>query len=299
MAGQLEQARARLIHLTRLATWLTVARKMAHELKNSLTPIRLTTEEIASRRGAADAVFLEQASQIVADEVNTLERRVRAFSELASEPPVVPSEIDVNAMLEERVCLLKSAHPEVVYELRLAPERPKALSTITASQWSEVSRPSAARSNPGPRAPALQPPLNERRLDRTGRHDEHALPGKAGHGVGGHHYRCFIRLRQRERAGECRSAMSHALDVDFAAHGGNESERNRKAKAGAAEAAVGARVGLLEFLEHRGIRPGSRLKVMERNYDQTLTLTTGQGTVSLGPAASEKVWLTPASKSKH
>jgi DtxR family Mn-dependent transcriptional regulator len=57
--------------------------------------------------------------------------------------------------------------------------------------------------------------------------------------------------------------------------------------------------GLLEFLEHRGIRPGARLKVMERNYDQTLTLNTDQGTVSLGPAASERVWLTPATKSKH
>ena len=127
MAAQLQQARERLIHLTRLATWQALARKMAHEVKNSLTPIRLTVEEIASRRGAVDVAFLEQASQIVADEVNTLERRVRAFSEFASEPPVVPAEIDVNAMLEERVCLLKSAHPEVAYQLRLAPDRPRAM----------------------------------------------------------------------------------------------------------------------------------------------------------------------------
>jgi two-component system nitrogen regulation sensor histidine kinase NtrY len=127
MAAQLQDARERLINVTRLATWQALARKMAHEVKNSLTPIRLTMEEIASRRGATDAAFLEQASQIVADEVNTLERRVRAFSEFASEPPVVPAEIDVNAMLEERVCFLKSAHPEVVYELRLAAERPKAV----------------------------------------------------------------------------------------------------------------------------------------------------------------------------
>jgi len=55
--------------------------------------------------------------------------------------------------------------------------------------------------------------------------------------------------------------------------------------------------GLLEFLEHRGIRPGAKLKVQERNYDQTLTIATPQGTISLGPAASEKVWLT-ASRSK-
>lgn len=57
--------------------------------------------------------------------------------------------------------------------------------------------------------------------------------------------------------------------------------------------------GLLEFLEHRGVRPGAKLKVQERNYDQTLTLTTPKGTVSLGPAASEKVWLTAVAKFKH
>src|SRR5438270_1822085 len=57
--------------------------------------------------------------------------------------------------------------------------------------------------------------------------------------------------------------------------------------------------GLLEFLEHRGVRPGARLRVLERNYDQTLTLSTPAGTVSLGPAASERVWLTAVSRSKH
>jgi DtxR family Mn-dependent transcriptional regulator len=57
--------------------------------------------------------------------------------------------------------------------------------------------------------------------------------------------------------------------------------------------------GLLEFLEHRGIRPGARLRVVERNYDQTLTLTTTEGTVSLGPAASERVWLSATSKTRH
>src|SRR5579863_4078410 len=57
--------------------------------------------------------------------------------------------------------------------------------------------------------------------------------------------------------------------------------------------------GLLEFLEHRGIRPGAKLKVLERNYDQTLTLTTPQGAVSLGPAASERVWLSQSARPKH
>ena len=40
---------------------------------------------------------------------------------------MIPSEIDVNAMVEERVCLLKAAHPEVAYELHLTPELPRAV----------------------------------------------------------------------------------------------------------------------------------------------------------------------------
>src|SRR5436190_23007595 len=55
--------------------------------------------------------------------------------------------------------------------------------------------------------------------------------------------------------------------------------------------------GLLEFLEHRGIRPSAKLRVVERNYDQTVTISTAAGTVSLGPAASERVWITAASRS--
>ena len=121
--------------------------------------------------------------------------------------------------------------------------------------------------------------------------------------------------------------LEHAVSPDFEAkllaklgsagacpHGNlsemeNSASRRRRGLVLLAEAEVGTQYsvsgiyerdrGLLESLEHRGIRPGAKLKVAERNYDQTLTLTTQQGTVSLGPAASERVWLSPASKSKH
>ena len=48
---------------------------------------------------------------------------------------------------------------------------------------------------------------------------------------------------------------------------------------------------LLEFLEARGIRPGAKVRLIERNYDQTLTLSTSTGNVSLGVPAAERVWL--------
>jgi DtxR family transcriptional regulator, Mn-dependent transcriptional regulator len=48
---------------------------------------------------------------------------------------------------------------------------------------------------------------------------------------------------------------------------------------------------LLEFLEERGVRPGARLQVTGRNYDQTLTLSTDAGMVSLGHLAAQRVWI--------
>lgn len=127
MANQLLHSRERLVYVTRLESWQALARKMAHEIKNSLTPIRLTMEEIGVRFASHDAGFLQQATQIVVDEVTSLERRVRAFTELGNEPPVCPRPIDINQLLEERIALLKTAHPEVDYSLRLAEERPCAM----------------------------------------------------------------------------------------------------------------------------------------------------------------------------
>ena len=124
MATRLQQSTDRLIYLGQIASWQTLARKMAHEVKNSLTPIRLTVEEMLARYHEADRAFMAQAADIVVDEIETLERRIRAFSEFATEPPVEPSEVDINSMVEERVALLKSAHPEVAYDCRLAASLP-------------------------------------------------------------------------------------------------------------------------------------------------------------------------------
>ena len=123
-AQELEQSRERLVWLTRLESWQALARKMAHEVKNSLTPIRLTMEEVVARREEGDAGFLEQAAQIVIEEVATLERRVRAFSDLAAEPPVHPAALDLNALVAERIALSKTANPDVLYSVRPAAEHP-------------------------------------------------------------------------------------------------------------------------------------------------------------------------------
>jgi two-component system nitrogen regulation sensor histidine kinase NtrY len=105
MALRLQESTERLVYLRQLESWQTLARKMAHEVKNSLTPIRLTVEEMLARYDEEDRGFMEQATQIVVDEIETLERRVRAFSQFA-------------------IAFLKTAHPDVAYDCRLADQVP-------------------------------------------------------------------------------------------------------------------------------------------------------------------------------
>lgn len=121
MAEQLRRNRERLVYLTQMSSWQSLARKTAHELKNSLTPIRLTIEEMLARQPPSDRAFMQQAVQIVVSEIETLEQRVRAFSEFASEPPVVVEAFDVDALIDERVALLGPAHPHTRYRVQRDP----------------------------------------------------------------------------------------------------------------------------------------------------------------------------------
>src|SRR5512139_1898288 len=125
-AAELQQNRDRLVYLTQVASWQLLARKMAHELKNSLTPIRLTVEEIAARQSSGDPEFYERAAAIVVDEVTSLERRVRAFSEFASEPEARPARLDLDAIVLERVQFLRGGHPGVAYQVSSSHDAPAA-----------------------------------------------------------------------------------------------------------------------------------------------------------------------------
>ncbi len=126
MGDELRRQRDRLVYLTQMSSWQSLARKTTHELKNSLTPIRLTVEEMLARQAPADRAFMEQAAQIVVSEIEALERWVRAFSEFASDPPAIPAVVDLNALVQERVALLQLRHPDTSYRFRLDSGEPRA-----------------------------------------------------------------------------------------------------------------------------------------------------------------------------
>lgn len=101
----LEQARAVEIESERLRAFGEVARRVAHEMKNPLTPIRLAVRQLA-RRAPPE---MQEELEVIAAESARLEAMARDFAELGRLPEGVASPVDLCELLEE---LLKNAVPD-------------------------------------------------------------------------------------------------------------------------------------------------------------------------------------------
>ena len=105
MLTEVQRSRARIEFLQRMGTWQEMARRLAHEIKNPLTPIQLAVEEVHARyRGDDDAfrAVLETTHGIVTEEVATLRRLVTEFSAFARLPRAELAEHDVCSFLREQ-----------------------------------------------------------------------------------------------------------------------------------------------------------------------------------------------------
>ena len=89
MVHDLRDSRTRIEYLRRIGAWQDFARRLAHEIKNPLTPIQLAAQEMAETYEGEDEVFqkkLQQARAIIEEEVATLRRLVGEFSAFAKLP---------------------------------------------------------------------------------------------------------------------------------------------------------------------------------------------------------------------
>ena len=109
------------------AAWTEVARRLAHEIKNPLTPIQLSAErlqhKLADRLGAADAEMLTRSTQTIVNQVSALKHMVDAFRQYARMPEPTRQEIEFNALLREVLTLYESLGAWI--HIELAPNLPR------------------------------------------------------------------------------------------------------------------------------------------------------------------------------
>jgi signal transduction histidine kinase len=102
MTGDLRDARERLLRAERIAAWQEIARRIAHEIKNPLTPIQLSIETLRRahhlKRPEFDEI-LEESTVTILEEVQRLRRIVSEFSEFARMPKPELAPCDINEVL--------------------------------------------------------------------------------------------------------------------------------------------------------------------------------------------------------
>jgi len=105
------------------AAWGEVARRMAHEIRNPLTPIQLTAERIghrfSQRLGEEEKVWLQRAVETIVRQVDALQNMVRAFGDYARAPDLRFTRFDLNALAAEVADLYRVRYPrlEIVTDL--------------------------------------------------------------------------------------------------------------------------------------------------------------------------------------
>ena len=114
----------RVLQAQRDAAWAEVARRLAHEIKNPLTPIQLSAErlhmKLAPKLNASDAGMLDRSTQTIVNQVAALKRMVDAFSQFARAPEPLMRELDLNSLVYEVLTLYESLGSSIKLELAAA-----------------------------------------------------------------------------------------------------------------------------------------------------------------------------------
>lgn len=108
MTGELGRTTRALVKAERVAAWEEVARSLAHELKNPLTPLQMSLETLSAAEAGGSPRFLQlfrESAPAMREEVERLKRTVDAFARFAKLPPYVPVELDLGLWAEQALLL--------------------------------------------------------------------------------------------------------------------------------------------------------------------------------------------------
>ncbi|OFZ00612.1 MAG: hypothetical protein A2Z97_13725 [Bdellovibrionales bacterium GWB1_52_6] len=116
-----------LIKGQREMAWREVARRIAHEIKNPLTPIKLSAQRLQRRLGhykGMEGALLQECTETIIKHTDELKEMVNEFSSFARLPEATPVPNDINAALAEVIALYQQAHSQIAYRVELEPKIP-------------------------------------------------------------------------------------------------------------------------------------------------------------------------------
>jgi nitrogen fixation/metabolism regulation signal transduction histidine kinase len=123
------------ISAQRSIAWGEVARRLAHEIKNPLTPIQLSAErlqmKLETKLEGADAAMLAKGTSTIVKQVSAMKQMVDDFRDYAKTPPALLSPLDLNALIEEILGLYVAGDERDIIRPSLDPALPKIMGDAT------------------------------------------------------------------------------------------------------------------------------------------------------------------------
>ena len=118
-----------LLRVQRMEAWREVARRLAHEIKNPLTPIQLSAQRLRKKYSAqlnegGDTVF-DECTRTIVGQVEQLKNLVNEFSRFARLPAAEPVSADLNAVVEEALVLYRQGHRDIEFVFDKAADLPR------------------------------------------------------------------------------------------------------------------------------------------------------------------------------
>lgn len=112
--------------MQRLDAWKEVARRIAHEIKNPLTPIKLSAQRLERKFGheVDDPEVFSQCTSLIVRQVEALQDMVTEFSAFAKLPEIQIQKMDLPPVVQETVEVFRGSHPHIRWEYAGAPVRP-------------------------------------------------------------------------------------------------------------------------------------------------------------------------------
>lgn len=114
----------------RLAAWREVARRIAHEVKNPLTPIKLAAQRLQRRftgRLGEDAPIFDECTQVIINQADEIKNLVNEFSRFARLPQLNLAPQDLNQLVQETLLLYQEVQPRITLEFTPDPALPPLL----------------------------------------------------------------------------------------------------------------------------------------------------------------------------
>jgi nitrogen fixation/metabolism regulation signal transduction histidine kinase len=123
------------ISAQRSIAWGEVARRLAHEIKNPLTPIQLAAErmqmKLAPHLPPKESELLDKGATTIVNQVAAMKRMVDDFRDYAKAPPAVLEPLDLNGLIEEILRLYQAGDESDVIHAALAPGLPRVMGDQT------------------------------------------------------------------------------------------------------------------------------------------------------------------------